>query len=684
MKKFPFVKQHDLKDCGVACLSMIIEFYNGHISIEKLRDLTHTDKNGTTAYHLIETAKKIGFNAYGLKVNDLKNIKLPCIAHVTINNSFNHYVVIYEINYEKEQLLIADPASRIKKISFNEFNKIFNNIVLIFIKIKKLPLYNKNASFISLIVNILKKYKAYFIKIVIMSLFITILSIITSFYVGLMINNLKIFLFQICFIFLNIYIIKNVLEFFRNIVLFKVHKKIDTDLTNGIFESIISLPYRYFKNRTTGEIITRINDLNIINETIIKTIVTIILDLTLSIASMIVLLIINIKLFSISLLIFIIYILVVLLFSSKLKVKLENIKEDKSKLNSYIVESINAFETIKGLGVEDNIIKHHHDINNKLIDNNFKYEKLFNYEYFLKNMINDIGLCLLVLLGSLLVINNNLDIGLLITCSYMFTYFISPIKNIIELTKDLKDSKLSYNRINELLFNDKKINKYYHLDFNNIKFNNLHYSYDDISNILSNINLQINNNEKIMIVGTSGSGKSTWLKLLKKYYPVDDNEIFIDNVDINKISEKEINDNIAYVSQNEILFTDTLYNNLTLNRKIKHKKINKVIKNTYIDFMDDLKLNMFLEENGFNLSGGQKARIILARSLLNNFRVLILDEIFNEMDTNLERKILKTLFKTYKDKIIIVVSHRNNNIDLFDRVIELSDGIIKNNIKKHF
>lgn len=683
MKKFPFVKQQDLKDCGISCLLMIIMYYKGYVPLEKLRDLTHTSKNGTTAYHIVETAKKLGFESYGIKVDNLDNIKLPCIAHVTINNSFNHYVVIYEIDYDKKQILIADPASGIKKKSFDDFNKIFNNIILIFIKQKKLPLYTKNITYNKFICNILKKYKTYFIKIVMLSFLIIILSIITSFYTGLMINNLNSLLFKICFLFIFIYVFKNILEYIRNKILFKMHKKINKDLKNGIFESIILLPYRYFKNRTTGEVITRINDIDIINETIIKVIITIILDLSLSIVSSIILLKISFKLFLISLIIFILYVLIVILFNNKLKIKLQNIKEYTELNNSYIVENISGFETIKGLGIEKNIIDKYKNQNNKVINYNYEYENLYNLENLLKNMVNDIGICFLILFGSLIVIKNIISVGNLITYITLFTYFISPVNNVLELNKDIKNSKISYNRINELLVDIKKNNNYYNLSFNNITFNNLTYSYDDIYNNIENLNLKIKNNEKIMIVGQSGSGKSTLLKLLKKYYQVDKNMIFIDNIDINKISEKEINDNITYVSQNELLFTDTLYNNLALNRKINHKKINQVLKDTYIDFMDELKLDMILEEDGFNLSGGQKSRIILARSLLNNFKILILDEVFNGMDINLERKILKNIFKKYKDKIIIVVSHRNNNIDLFDRLIEIKDGQIINDIKKH-
>ena len=684
MRKFPFVKQLDLKDCGAACLSMIIKYYGGYIPLNKLREMTYTTKKGVTAYHIIEAAKKIGFKSTGYKVDNLNNIKVPCIAHVTIDKSFYHYVVIYEINYELGYLLIADPASRIKKMSFIEFNKIFNNIIILFEKTKVLPIYN-NYSYIKFTLNILKKYKTAFIKIVILSLFITLISTITSFYTEKMIKNINNNLLFITFyLFLVLFILKNIIDFIRNNILINLYMKINKSLTNEMFKSIISLPYRYFKNRTSGEIITRLNDLNLVVETIIRVIITIVLDFSLMIFAGIFLIKINYKIFLISLFILLLYIIVLKIFNKHLNTKLINLKEKKELLNSYTLENINAFETIKGLGIEDNVINKYQTINNNFINENYQFEKLYNLENLFNNLINEIGLSLLVFISIILVINNEIVIGNLITSTSLFVLFILPVKNILELNKDIKNSKISYERINEILISEKKYIDFYNLPFKNIKINNLNFSYDEANYNLNNINLNINSKDKIMIVGKSGSGKSTVLKLLKKYYQVDDNMILIDNVDINKLSKKEIDKNIAYVSQNEFLFTDTLYNNLILNRNINKKRIMNVIKNANIDFIDkDLKFNMYIEENGFNLSGGQRKRIILSRTLLNNFNVLILDEIFGEMDIDLERKILKNIFKKYHDKIIIVVSHRKNNLDLFNRFIELEDGKIIKDTTKH-
>lgn len=150
VKKYPFLKQEGIKDCGATCLSMIIEYYKGFVNIEKLRELTKTTRTGTTAYDLVEAAKKLGFNSYGIEC-DLDNINvdklyLPAIAHVIIDRSYHHFVVIYEINFSKKQLIIADPASKLKKMTFEEFKKIFTNKLLIMYPIRNIDKEEKISS----------------------------------------------------------------------------------------------------------------------------------------------------------------------------------------------------------------------------------------------------------------------------------------------------------------------------------------------------------------------------------------------------------------------------------------------------------------------------------------------------------------------------------------------------------
>ncbi|MFV0275155.1 MAG: ATP-binding cassette domain-containing protein [Bacilli bacterium] len=258
-------------------------------------------------------------------------------------------------------------------------------------------------------------------------------------------------------------------------------------------------------------------------------------------------------------------------------------------------------------------------------------------------------------------------------------HLIDPIKHIIDFNLIYKKYDISFKRINEVysiknesMSDENKINKNL---IGNIKVNNLNFSH--IHNpILKNLNLNIKSGSKVLIKGNSGSGKSTFLKLLCKFYEVDNNKIFIDDIDLNNYSINCIRSNIRYVSQNELLFNDTIYNNISIDEEKDLEKVINICEKFDINTIYDksnLGLNMLIEENGFNLSGGEKQRIILARSIYKNFDILIIDEALSEIDIKLERKILKFIFKEFKDKTILIVSHRSNNSDLFNECLDFGD-----------
>ena len=210
-----------------------------------------------------------------------------------------------------------------------------------------------------------------------------------------------------------------------------------------------------------------------------------------------------------------------------------------------------------------------------------------------------------------------------------------------------------------------------------IEYKNVSYAFNWNKKILNNINLKIKAGEKVLLLGPSGSGKSTMLKMLMNYYKVDRNKIEIDGIDINDLKNSSY---IKYINQIETLFTDTLYNNLVLGNNIEQDKINNVInicKLNEIVNKDNLGLNQLIEENGFNLSGGERQRIVLARTLLMNFDILIIDEGLNQVDIDLEKSILKDLMNYYKDKTIIVISHRLNNKELYNRVLNMHNGVLE-------
>lgn len=688
IRKYPFIKQDNIKDCGCACLGMIINFYGGNLPIDQIRDLTKTDKNGTTAFHIIEACKSIGFNAEGIKSSleqlNKENLILPCIAHVVIDGKYKHFVVIYKIDFKNKKIIIADPSCSIKKITFSEFQKIWSGVLITLYPLKKLPL-TQNISFIDFLLKIIKLHKAFIFNIIMLSIFITMFSVISSFYMknildAINYNNLTIIF--IFFLFINIF--KILSDFFRNKLLIYLNQKIDLLLTLDTYKKIISLPYNYYHTRTTGDIISRVNDLSIIRNMITKVSLSLFIDLPLALVTFIIFYIINTKLFFISLIIVFIYLLLMIFSKNRIINNINTIQVNKSETMSYMIETINGFETVKSVGNEAQIIDKFEKKYVKFLKNIFKFDNYNNTISILKDLINAMGYLTIIYVGAKMVILGNLTFGDLLVFVNLLNYFLEPIKNIIDLNSEIKEAKNSLRRILELFKNENKKQTFIdNVKVKEISFNNLSYSYDYKEKQLKKINLKLKK-QKILILGKSGSGKSTLFKLLMRYYEIPRNQITINGYDINDYKDDVIKQNFSYISQNEILYTDSIYNNLKIDKNITEEQIIEISKKCFIDeFLNDLGLNMLIEENGYNLSGGQRQRIILARALLKNFEVLIIDEGLSQMDINLERKILKNLFKMYENKMIIVISHRLDNMDLYDRVIELKNGEIVKDVFKN-
>ena len=688
MPKYPFVKQEGIKDCGATSLQMIIKYYHGFLNLESVRNMTKTTKEGTNAYNIVCAANKIGFSAKGVKcefddiTND--NIILPCIANITLDNSYLHFVVIYEINFKNKYLIIGDPADKLKKVSFDYFKLVFNKVLIILTPNQTLPIEN-DINIYSFIFNIIKKHRSLLKQLFIISVFITLFSIIGSFFIQYMIdavnNNSKNNIYTIYIIFFSIGIIKIISDYFRNKILIYINQRLDLNLIVDNFFEIIKLPYRYFKNRTTGEVVSRFNDLASVRDIISKFFLAVCIDMPLAIIALIFMYIINHTLFIISLCMLIIYILIILIFKNKYHTHINNVQKAKSIVNSYMVESMHAFETIKGLHIENKVSDNFEKKYVSLLKYIFNYQNFYFLIHLLKELINSIGFYLIILIGSIQVIDGNISLGCLLTFNALLTFFLEPIRNIIDLDSSVNEAKNALKRVLELKLDKKDTGIIERNIKGDIEFRKLTYTYDNKNNILKNINLKIKSGTKTVVVGKSGSGKSTLFKLLMKYHEIDMGKILIDDIDINNY--KQIN-NILYLSQNEILFTDTVYNNINIENSDNNLFLN-VCKNCYVDEIiskSNLGYNMILEENGYNISGGERQRIILARTLLKPFNILIIDEGTNQIDINLERKILKNLFKLHKNKTIIFITHRLDNIDIFDNLVELEDGkIIKLEVK---
>ena len=689
------VLQDGIKDCGICSLLSVIRYYGGDVSKEYLRELTNTTKSGVSAYKLIEGANKIGLTGIGVK-GDLKNINknnLPCLAHMIVNKSYQHFVVIYNIDYQREKVLIMDPAKGKKTLSFAEFKLLSSNNFIYLKPNKKLPVITRKEIVLDNIKTFIQKNLLPIILVTILSIIYFIINLVVAFHFKYLLeyainykikNNLS---FISIYLFL-MYLVKEILFFTKNILLLKLINIFDYELTTKTYKRIILLPYLYYKNRTTGEVISRIKDLNIVKTYLFRLISSIITDLGTVLIFIGFMFNISYKLtISILLIISVIFIYNMLITKLKKK-KITRFYHQEEKLNSYLIESLTSADSIKGLHIETPTTNKFRNRYKGYLSILYDVAKLREVNLFLKNVINNSLLVIIYGIGTILVLSNDLTITELFIYQSMLNYLLSGINNILILQSEKPEYKAALDRINDMYtikkenFSNSKYYELYNLD-GPIEYKNLTYSYTS-SNLFNNLNLKIEAKSKVLISGKSGSGKSTLVKMLMRYIEIPYDNIKINHIDINHYHLDILRKKITYVTGSEFLFSDTIYNNIDLNRKIDKNTIDKVSKLVLLDEVvkkDKLKYEKIIEENGFNFSAGERQRIILARSLLKNSDIYIFDEALSQIDIERERKILKNIFKYLKDKTVIVISHRFNNEDLFEKSIKLEGGKIIENKK---
>ncbi len=681
------VLQDGVKDCGICCLLSIIRYYGGDVSKEYLREITNTTKDGVSMYQLLNGAEKLGFTVTGVN-GDLTKIEinnLPCIAHVIVNKNYKHFVVIYKIDTKNKLVTLMDPAKGKKIISFSEFNLLASNNYLFLKPNKKLPVMKRKKFLLKIILENLQKNKFDFSLLIILTILYFALSILTSFHFKFLLEyalNDKIIdnVYLISFILFFVYLFKNLANGLRTILLNKLLAVFDAEVTFKSFKQILLLPYLFYKNRTTGEVIARFKDL-----TTIKLFLSDLLSfISIDIFSLIVFSTLMIK-FQPQLGLIILFSFVLILFllklnSIKIKKLLKKVSTNEDIINSYLVEAVSNVDTIKGSHLEKRLIDRFKLKYEDSLEAFYKYALFKEKNSFLKNLINENITVLIYLIGCILVIKNKLSLGKLIIYQSFFLYFQASANRGFNLIDSYSDFVNALSRLEDLYLikNENFSRNYYYLPYEldgNIVFKNLTYKIGT-RYLFNNLNLEIKKGERILISGASGSGKSTLVKILMRYVEVPANMVYIAGIDINHYHLENIRKNITYVSSCEYLFTDTVKENICLFKDIKQEELEEVARITLVDEIINGNYNTLIEENGFNFSNGERQRIILARSLLRKSNIYIFDEAFGQIDILREKKILENIFNYLEGKIVIVISHRFNNKKLFDRVLKIEDGDI--------
>lgn len=701
--KYYCIKQHDITDCGAACLATICKQNDYKIGITRIREVAGTDKQGTNVYGIIKAAETLGFSAKGVKGDKeafFSEFPLPCIAHVIIDGNLLHYVVIHKIT--KKQVVIADPGAGIVKLTPEEFfgdvhkegkppKYQWSGVLILLVKSESFQTGDETKGLFQRFIHLLLPQKKLIIHIFIASLIYTILGILAAFYFKVLVDDIlpdslmkTLTTLSIGIIVLNIF--KVILNAFRTHLLLYLSQKLDIALLLGYYRHVLELPMNFFGTRKVGEIVSRFNDASKVRDAISGATLTIMIDTLMAVAGAVILYLQNVQMFGITVIMVVLYLIIVLAFNKWYEQLNRKQMEDNSQLTSYLVESLNGIQTVKAYNAERKANRETEIKFVKLLKSIFDLSWVSNLQSSLKIFVELVGGVVILWVGSVCVIKGQITIGQLITFNSLLVYFLDPVKNLINLQPQMQTAVVAADRLGEILDleaekgeNERKKLCPDSLS-GDIVFKDVSFRYGTRQLVLEDINLTIKKGQKVAFVGESGSGKTTLSKLLLHLYKAESGNILINDNNIEDIQIEKLREKIAYISQETFLFSGSILDNLSLG--LDYATMDDVIEATKSaqahDFINELPLRYEtrLEENGANLSGGQRQRLSIARAMLKKPDILIMDEATSNLDAITEKQLDKTISEYSENMTTIFIAHRLSTIKNCDQIFVMDKGRI--------
>lgn len=691
MKKDILIKQHDLKDCGAACLASVSAHYGLKMPIAKIRQLSHTDTRGTNVLGLVQGLESMGFNAKGVKggADVLPDIPLPAIAHIVSKEQYHHYVVIYKV--VKGKISVMDPAfGKIEEYTIEEFSKIWTGVLVLLEPNQYFEQKNEKTSLYKRFWNLVQPHKSILIQALIGALVYTILGLSTSIYIEkitdyVLIDGNRRLLNLLSVGMIVILLFQIFIGAMKSILVLQTGQKMDKHLILGYYKHLLKLPQRFFDTMKVGEIISRVNDAVKIRTFINDAAIQIFVNIFIVLFSFALMFTYYWKLALITALVIPLYFFVYWL-TNKLNKKVERkMMEENAELESHLVESLNSVRTIKQFGIET-------FANNKT-DNAFTtllktiYKSVLNalFSGNSSDFLSRIFTIILLWVGSGYVIDRIITPGELLSFYALIGYFTSPVAQLIDMNKTIQNALIASDRLFEIMDLEReetteKIDLIAE-HIGDIHFKEVNFSYGSRVDVFTDFNCTIKKGQTTAIVGESGSGKTTLAALMQNLYSLKSGKILIGDYDINYISNYSLRNLISVVPQQIDLFSGNVIENIALGEDFPDmQKILQITKNLGIlNFIEKLPngFQTYLGENGALLSGGQKQRIAIARALYKNPEILILDEATSSLDTEAEIIIQKTL-QDYKNqgKTMIVIAHRLSTVASANTILVMNEGQI--------
>lgn len=665
--------QLDQSDCGVACLLSIIKLYGGNQSIESLRELSGTTKQGTTLLGLYQSANQLGFTAEGCQADVLSLLEHEhaLILHVVLENQLQHYVVCY--GYDKENgFLIGDPAKGIFYWNIKDLEKkwISKNCLVLFPNENFITAKELTKSKKKYFINILKEdFKLLAFSLVI-GVFVAALGMAMSIFSQKLIDDIlpshKINKLIAGIVLIAILLLARVgLMILREFFLLQQSKDFNNRINNQFYYSLLNLPKSFFDTRKIGELIARLNDTGRIQSVIKMLASSFVIDVLISIISFVFLFIYSWRVALISLVSLPLYFFIIYRSNKKIITAQREVMQGYAFNESNYIASMQGIATIKNNNRQEIFAKVNDEIFGNFQEKIFHLGKIniqLSWQAGLSSVIFLIGI---LIYTSMSVFNKEMKLGELMAILGISGSLLPSVANLALISIPINEAKIAFNRMFEFASIEKEAEKGVSIStLESIKINNVSFRFAGRSELLSAINIEIKKGNLTAIVGESGSGKSTLGQILQRFYHFEKGEIIINNqYHLSEIELESYRNLIGVIPQEITIFNGNVIDNILLGAEANIENLLQFIQaygfETYFNQLPQ-GLVTLLGEEGINLSGGQKQIIALARALYRKPQFLILDEATAAMDRNTEEFTISLLKKIKNDCAIFFISHRLN------------------------
>lgn len=704
------ILQQDQSDCGVACLASIIKFHQGESSLENLRKLSGTSKQGTTLLGLMQTAQQVGFEAEGLEaegVQNLRELKEPAILHVTLENKLQHYLVYFppltknvrqslfffgEGDQRPDEVItLGDPAKGIIEMSAEELNKIWQSKALLKLMLtekfeKKTETRSKKKEWI---IGLIKED----LNVLLISLFlgiaISILGICTAIFSQKLIDdilpkeNTQKLLLSLVLVTLLL-VIRSGLTYLRGLFMISQAMDFNNRIIQRFYSNLLQLPKSFFDTRKTGELIARMNDTHRIQSVLSAVSGGIVIDFLVVLVSLGFLFAYSSIVGFIMLGSLPVYFLILLWFNKPI------IRTQKEVMSSYAMAEGNFVDIMQGVADIKSMNKQgFFEKINATVFGTFQQKMVdlghLNIKFSWVSEVTGVVFMISVFgLSSWLVLSKELKLGEMVALLSMAGSVIPSANRLVVANIQIQEALVAFGRMFEFTSIQPEYSEQNNLqeidEIKSIKVDHVSFRFTGRKQLLKDISFKVSKGETIALLGESGIGKSTLIQLLQKFYQPENGNIIINHNDLQTICTPAWREKIGVVPQEVKIFNGTLLYNIVLSNS--QDDVQQAIL-----FCNSSGLSKFFEampqgyltivgEEGINLSGGQKQLVALARVLWRKPKLLLLDEATSGLDRNTE-KIIMALIKENKSNVAtIIVTHKIKTASNADRIYIIEDGVI--------